>query len=384
MSGGGGSTTTTTRELSPEQSKLIGLAMPAAEAYAKSPPTLPEGSGIVGFNPLQQQGMDQLLGANPAVGAMAGSGINTALGVQSMAPGTMGSAASLMGSTAMSRPMAQSVFQGGQQGVQGLGDVLGGFNDAKPARDFLMSGALLDPNTNPVLGAQTESAIRPIFDNLQRSVLPGVRSSFIDGNMFGSSRQGIAEGNAIGDAVRTAGDVATGIQNNNFNQGLNAMASTVGQTGSLATQAGSTLGGLGVQGRGQDVGAATATTGATMENILRSLFAGNDLASLAYTPGQVTSGVGGQQAALEQAQLTEARDRFMSEQMMPFLAAQDVAQLAMGLPGGATTSAATGGGSRFGGLGGLLGMGIGAMIPGAGPMGMMLGGTAGRTLGDLF
>jgi flavodoxin len=309
MSGGGGtSTTTTVRELSPEQRQLLAPVIPIAEDYVKNPPKQFPGSAIAGFNQTQ-------LGAQQS----ALRGANKAEAVAGAARGTLGSA-------------------------------LGQVDPTRAAQNFLMSGDLLNPNSNPVLAAQTEMAIRPIFDQLRESTLPGLRSDFVGGNMFGSSRQGLAEGRAVGDAVQTAGDVATGIQANNFNRGLDAMTSTASNS---------------------------------MDNVLRSIFASSDVGQLGLLPAQVRSAVGAEQQGMEQAKLSEQASRFSTEQMIPFLAAQDVAGLAYGLPGGPTSSSGTTPGQNpLGGLLGLGGMGLGYAL--GGPMGGFLGGAAGRTLGDLF
>jgi len=391
-SGGGQSSTVTTRELSPEQRKLIEPVIPVAEDFLKNPPKLFPGSAISGFNPTQTSAQNQALQGAGTVSGIAGDAADTLKQTQGLTPGTTNSLQNLMGRTALSGGFDQQVFGNGAGsaagGARGLGDVVGDFNATSAGRNFLTSGALLDPRTNPVLGSQIQGAIRPVFDNLQRSVLPGIRSDFLGGNMFGSSRQGIAEGLAIGDASRSALDTAANLQANNFNQGLGVMSDQIGQAAQLGTQAGSTLAQLGSQNRGQDINAATSSTNSALDNILRSLFASGDVGNLALLPAGITGAVGAEQQGLDQARLSEQSQRFTTEQMLPFLAAQDVAALGFGIPAGSTSS--TGQGpqtSRFGGIGSLLGMGAGALI--GGPFGATLGGAiigggAGRTLGDLF
>lgn len=89
-----------------------------------------------------------------------------------------------------------------------------------------------------------QTQLGDITNNLQRSILPGIRGSAIASGQFGSSRQGIAEGLALSDLNRQATNAAqqlglanisatTGAQANAFSQGrdrsLNALNTLSGQ-----------------------------------------------------------------------------------------------------------------------------------------------------------
>jgi hypothetical protein len=89
-----------------------------------------------------------------------------------------------------------------------------------------------------------QTQLGDITNNLQRSILPGIRGNAIASGQFGSSRQGIAEGLALSDLNRQATNAAqqlglanisatTGAQANAFNQGqdrsLNALNTLSGQ-----------------------------------------------------------------------------------------------------------------------------------------------------------
>ncbi len=290
MSMGGGTTTsTTTQELSPEQKELLGLALPAVRDISENTPQLFPGSTIAGFDPLQQ--FAQQLAAQTALGPVAGTA-NTALNATNFGIGT------------------------GAQAAGALPSLTGAAGQANPAFQFLTSGALLDPNTNPVLGAQSAAAIQPIADQLMNRILPGITNQAVADGAVGGSRQGVAQGLAIQDFLRQAGNITTGIQNNAFNTGLGAMTNAVGQ-GFGATSSG--------VGQGLNFG-------------LQSLLNAPNAVEMSLLPPDIINSIGQQRQQLSQAQLSEEAQRFLNEQIMPFLVAQDIASLAFGIPGGTVTS----------------------------------------------
>lgn len=273
--GGGGqtSTTTTVQELSPEQQRLINLVIPTAEQIIAQPPELFPGSTIQPFDPLQVQAQENVL-------ALAGPG---------------GQLPSLTG----------------QAGL---------------ASQFLL-GPVLFPESNPALAAATEAAIRPLTEQFQNVILPGIRGEAITAGGFGGSRQGIAEGLAAQGLTRQTGDVTASIQANAFQQSLDAMT--------------------------------------------RALFAAPSTAQLQFLPSTALGAVGAQRQQFGQAQLSEEAQRFISEQLIPFATAQDVAALAFGIPGGRVTSTSQlsgGGGDGFGQALGIAAMLAGLIVPGLGPL----------------
>ena len=315
--GGGNSTTTSQQVLGPEQKQLLSGVIPAAENYMNTPLQQFGPSAVAGFNPTQDAARADIAGvASGTVAPLAAGSIGASQNLTNL-----GSAGGAYGTG--------NLLQAGQQGTQGLGDVLSSFNDTKGSRDFLSSGALLDPANNPVLAAQSNAAIRPITENLSEKVLPGIRSDFVGNNMFGSSRQGISEGRAIGDYLKQAGDITTNLQANNFNQGLGAMLST----NNAATGAASS-------GVGQGLGAGGAGTAGALDAALKSLALNPSLAQLAFLPGMTMEGIGQSEQNLAQSKLSEESQKFSTEQMLPFMQAQDVANLAFGIGGGGATSTA--------------------------------------------
>lgn len=295
MSLGGGSTTTqTVQELSPEQQELLNLVIPAARDISENTPQLFPESQIAGFNPLQVAGQEAAVSA-------AGSQI---------AP---------LAETAISGTQALQGF-GLPVGIGGATSAIGELGDAGGFSNFLLSGQALSPETNPFLAATAEAAIRPLEQSLLQNILPNIRGGAIDAGQFGGSRQGIAEGLAIQEFLGQAGDVSSRIFSQGYTDALSAGTTALGTTQ-----------GLGVAGFESLLGEGT-----------RSLFAAPDLADLALQPANILGGVGFQQQQLEQQQLTEEAQRFITEQIMPFLVAQDVAQLAFGIPGGSVTSTSQG------------------------------------------
>lgn len=288
------SKTTTTYQPSPQQSALIDLIMPTAEYYAKNTPELYPGSSIAPFNPTQKTAQNMAL-----------STANNFL--QPFVQQTAGAHGELQGATL---PAATG-------GLEGLLEPLNGAY--QNAGDFLLSGAALDPNTNPALAATIDAAIRPLTESLQQDILPSVRSGAITSGQYGGSRQGLLEARAYNDYMRNAGDVAANIASKGYTAGLGAMGSAFGDVGSSGASA----------------------VGQALDAVSKSLFAAPDIAGLSLFPSRVYEGVGGQQYALQQAQLSEDAQKFMSEQLLPFLMAQDIAGLASGLPGGSATGKAT-------------------------------------------
>lgn len=212
-------------------------------------------------------------------------------------------------------------------------------------------GPGLDPRTNPGLQGAISAATRPIIDNLTQRILPQLETEFSVLGQPGSSRAGIAQGLATQSALQQVGDTAANVVNPAFQASLEA------GTRSLAL----------------------------LPQTIQSQLA----------PSFTLSGVGTQQQQLQQALRSEEISRFGQEQILPFLAAREAAQLAFGAPGGGATSAVTGQGTSTSpfltGLGGAgagaaLGGTVGSVVPGVGTgigalLGALLGGGGGFAFG---
>lgn len=97
----------------------------------------------------------------------------------------------------ITKGMAGAAVPGGQQTMQLGMDTL--------------AGKYLTPESNPALQAYIQSAIRPITETLTEQWLPQIRSGAVAAGGYGGSRQGIAEGQAMGRAAGAVGDVTSQI-----------------------------------------------------------------------------------------------------------------------------------------------------------------------------
>lgn len=77
----------------------------------------------------------------------------------------------------------------------------------------------IDQSTNQFRQMQGDAT-----DNLMRNVLPSIRSNSVLSGQYGGSRQGIAEGNAIGDFTKQQGQAMTQFGQNNTNAAVGAQA----------------------------------------------------------------------------------------------------------------------------------------------------------------
>lgn len=219
----------------------------------------------------------------------------------------------------------------------GQGNALG--NSAFNAQQFMLSPDILNPNTNPYLAQHGNNIATTMNQNFTDTVLPALRSgdTMTSGPYAGgNTRAGIAEGLASSRNSQAVGNSVTDLYNRAYGQGLGAMTSAV-QNNPIAQQG--LLFGANVQGQ-----------------------------------------VGGQQRALEQAQLDSANQLQLLQHQLPMLQAQDILSLMQGMPGATGVSTTTGATPKTGGVQGALGgaatgAAIGSMIPGLGTgLGALIGG----------
>lgn len=234
-------TQSTTYQLSPEQRQLMDLAMPGVTQFAASTPQRYNGTTIANFDPSQTGGQNTVL---------QGAGTQTALGA----------------------------------------------SGADTTQRWLSPDAL-NVNNNPAVQGMLDANRRSVETQLMETALPGIRDSAVGTGNFGSSRQGIAEGVAIG-------------------KGANALADANSRTLSAAydTNVNSQLKALGLLPQ-------------TTANVT--------------TGGQTQSAVGDVRQAFDQAKLSEQVGNFNYDQLAPFLQSKEIMSLLTGLPGGTTTSTAS-------------------------------------------
>jgi hypothetical protein len=170
-------------------------------------------------------------------------------------------------------------------------------NAADTSNAWLAPGAT-DVSNRPDVVAQLNANKQNVTDQLLQSTLPQIRSGAESTGNFGSTRRGVAEGLASTGASKALASANASTLNNAYNTDVEAQLKALG----LAPQTTNNL-----------------TTGAV-----------------------TTSGVGDVQQALQQSLLNEKVGNFNYDQYAPFLQSQDLVSLLQGIPGGTTTSTASG------------------------------------------
>lgn len=238
--GGGTQTTKTKVDLAPEQKQLIGMAMPWLQQFSAAPPQLGTQNNVAPFNATQTQAQNMALAA---AGGQAGLG---------------------------------------QSGAN--------------ATDFLLNRALF-PQSNPALQGTIEAAIDPLRSEFRNTVLPGIGAdATATGGQTGysSTRKDIAEGLAGQGYLRSVANATSGIANNAYNSGLDAMVKGLG----LVPQTQGTL----------------------------------------TAPAATTSAVGDTQQALAQAMLTDQNQNQLLQAYAPLMYAKELLGASGAIPSAGTTS----------------------------------------------
>lgn len=93
---------------------------------------------------------------------------------------------------------------------------------------FLDPNNIYNPDRIPGFAGAKQGVINDANNNLQRNILPGIRSGSVANGSYGGSRQGIAEGLAAGETSRGIGTTLANMDMGAYNSGLgmyNAAAS---------------------------------------------------------------------------------------------------------------------------------------------------------------
>lgn len=269
-------TQTTKVELSPEQKSIYDIAFPKAQEYASKPLEQFAGSGIAELSPEEKAAQAAYLGsAAPTGGALATQAAN-----------------------------AQS--------------------------QLLDPSFMLDVSNNQYLKDAMEANAGIVSRQLTEQALPAVaQGATMAGGMYsgGSSREGIAQGQAIGRASTAISDSNAKMMLDAYNTGLGGLQQAIQANPNVQAQ---------------------------------QLFAPDVMAT-----------VGAQNRAIEQAKLDEEIRKFYTGQALPFVQAQELMGLISGMPGGTTVGQVTGStpsaNPMMAGLGGAAsGAAIGSIVPGVG------------------
>jgi len=180
-------TQTTQYTMSPEQRQILNLAMPAINSFGATTPQRYQGSTVAGFTDPQISGQQQVLDAAVPQGTLATNA--------------------------------------------------GGYTNS-----------LLSTDPNAMRDDAIAAATRPIVTNLTEKELPAIRSGTVANGSYGSSRQGIAESQAIRDANTAVGDTAAKLSASIYGTDVDARLKALGlipQTQQAYTAPGTTTSAVG-------------------------------------------------------------------------------------------------------------------------------------------
>jgi hypothetical protein len=119
-----------------------------------------------------------------------------------------------------------------QQGVANMGNI---YNQAMGNYGMLSNAA--DVANNPYVQGQLQANERSVMNTLTNQALPQLQSGAQQVNALGSSRLGLAQGQALGDASEALANSNASTMLNAYGQGLGAQQNALGQTGSMLTNA---------------------------------------------------------------------------------------------------------------------------------------------------
>lgn len=245
MGGGapGTQTAKTKEKLSPLQEKFMGQAWDMLQPYRRGEmPQAYEGSTIPGLNSMQKAANRSLVGA-----------------------------------------------AGDQQDI---------FRSLMGAQGAMFDKDFLDISKNPNTQAAMNAAAQPITEQLMETVMPRIDAEAITAGGFGGSRQGVAQGNAVGEAAEAIGNLTGRMGSDLYGQQLTAQ----GRAMALAPQT----------------------------------------QAMATTPGQTLGAIGDRQWGMDAARAQEMKDAFMLNQFMPLQMGQAFAGMGSGIPGGMQISTTPG------------------------------------------
>lgn len=122
-----------------------------------------------------------------------------------------------------------------QQGRQGMLDYSGGTGLdfirglQNGEQTFLNPNNIFNPSNIPGYAQARQGVMTDATNNLQRNILPAIRSGAVAEGAYGGSRQGIAEGLAAGETARGVGDTLARMDMDAYGKGLDMYNSAAGR-----------------------------------------------------------------------------------------------------------------------------------------------------------
>lgn len=172
-------------------------------------------------------------------------------------------------------PEAASAYQGAMEGgpvgldpsqMQGFDmmsqyaqspELQGMLGSAMQGNQFLASGDVLSPDSNPYLSEVAGAYADTVGENLNRNILPQIGQNFTGaGQGWNSSREGIESGLARGEAAESVAQNTARLYSDAYGRGLNAMQSGISmapQTAQAGAYPGQLMSDVGSQFRQQDL-----------------------------------------------------------------------------------------------------------------------------------
>lgn len=212
---------------------------------------------------------------------------------------------------------------------------------------------------NPYLDQVFATSAQNVTDQFNRNILPSIRAAGVQSGMYDSSRQGIAEGLAAGEAQKNLAQLSANI----YAPAYESERSRQMQAAGLQQEAQQDYYNRLLQG-------ANLYQGGYENERQRQMAAAGLAPSLSNWDAQQLLGLGGIEQDMMQRELDAMQQYWNEYQQAPWsrLGSYTTNVMGMGTPGGttSTTQAGAGGFSPTGMLGGAaLGAGIGGMLPAA-------------------
>lgn len=110
-----------------------------------------------------------------------------------------------------------------QQGVVDKQGALQGMSSNLTNAQNFLTGDVMDINKNPALQRAVEAAMRPITENFQNVVMPGLRTEAVNAGALGSPKANQRGQVASDQYLRQVGDTSAGMLNTAYGQNLDAM-----------------------------------------------------------------------------------------------------------------------------------------------------------------